>query len=488
MGDENTILAEADARHLLRRAGFGATTKQLNERDLVGLTRGQAADQLLAFEPKAYRPRGREFYIAHNKWIKKMIRWREPLQPKLVLFWHDHFATSFSKVGDINLMGDQIRLLYLQCKGNFRDLVKAINKDAAMMEFLDTARNRKEIPNENYARELMELFTLGVVDQVGNPNYLQEDIVQIARAFTGWDYDDGGVAFFRSSRHDYMADFPERGPKVVFKGAHGFPAGGASFSANGEGAPEIDTVIDILFQHKDTNGKNTVARRTARRLLEYFAYPDPPTSVIDAVVTDSGFDSTFDITALCRAIFVHDAFYETAAPAPFGPGTKKSVKWPVDYVVSTLRLLNMRLKGKDALIQGGSFTGMLDQLTNMGQVILDPPSVFGWSWETGWLSSIALQARYNFARDIVAARDSGRFRPEKVMSLQLTDPGEIVDAVTDALDVAHQITAAERDVLIDYLTDGGLNPTLDLLDEAVRNTKLHGLFALVMQSPAYQVA
>jgi uncharacterized protein (DUF1800 family) len=487
MGDENTILDEPSARHLLRRTGFGVTEKDLKRRALVGLTRGQAADLLLAFPPKYFKPRAREFYIAHNKWVKKMVRWKEPLQQKLVLFWHDHFATSFSVVDDIDQMGEQIKLLHLLCKGSLRDFVKAIGRNPAMMEMLDTARNRKAVPNENYARELMELFTLGVVDLGGNPNYTQDDIVQIARAFTGWDYDSDGVAFLRTSQHDYMAEFPERGPKVIFQNAHGFGPAGASLTADGEGAAEIDTVVDILFQHTDTAGKNTVARRTAHRLLEYFAYPGPDVAIVDAVVAASGFDVSFDVAALCRAIFVHDAFYETAAAAPFGPTTRKSVKWPIDYVVSTVRLLRMRLKGKDALVLGGSQQGMLDRLGNMGQTLMDPPDVFGWNWETDWLSSTALLARYNFARDIVAAREQSRFRPERFVSLTLTDPGEIVDAVARTLDVTHQLTGADRTVLIDYLTDGGLNPTIDLLDEGVRNTKLHGLFALVMQSPAYQV-
>ncbi len=126
-----------------------------------------------------------------------MTKTRLQLQEKLVLFWHDHFATSYAKVEDIDLMRNQNRLLRLNCKGDFSVLVKAINKDAAMMEFLDTVRNRKRNePNENYARELQELFTLGVKDLPAraDANYEQEDIVQIARAFTGWGYDGKGVA------------------------------------------------------------------------------------------------------------------------------------------------------------------------------------------------------------------------------------------------------------------------------------------------------
>jgi uncharacterized protein (DUF1800 family) len=488
MGDENTVLGRAEARHLLRRTGFGALPRDVDQIVDDGETRGAAADRLIGFKPKTVRPNGRDFPTAHNKWIKTLLKTRAPLQSKLVLFWHDHFATGISKVGDAGLMADQIQLLYQLCKGDMRALVKAISKNPAMMEFLDTVRNDKDVPNENYARELQELFTLGVEDFAGSPNYTQDDIVQIARAFTGWRYD-GRDAFLDEGDHDFAADFPERGAKVIYRSTGGFGSAGRSFTVNGEGDAEIDAVVDVIFAHRDSAGKNTVARRTAHRLLEYFAHPNPSQTVADEVVAASGFDTTFDVAALLRAILVHDAFYESMAPAPFGAGTKKSVKWPIDYVVSTLRLLGMRFKGRDLNVDGGSFRSALDQLSNMGQVLLDPPSVFGWDWETAWISSATLLARYGFARDLMSARGRGpnAFRPERLMDLDLTDPGAIVDAVTTFLGVDDQLTGAERTVLVDYLTDDGANPTLDLNDYDVRNTKLHGLFALVLQSPAYQV-
>ena len=107
---------------------------------------------------------------------------------------------------------------------------------------------------------------------------------------------------------------------------------------------EIDVVIDILFDHLDSDGMNTVARRTAFRLLECFAYASPDKTTVDEVVADSGFDLTWDIEALMRSIMVHDAFFETAAAAPFIFTTKKSVKWPIDYVVTTMRLTRMKAK------------------------------------------------------------------------------------------------------------------------------------------------
>jgi len=486
MGNANTLLTTADVRHLLRRAGQGPTPRDL--RRLEGLTRGEAADQLLAKKPKAFRPGGRDFEKMHEKWMKYLVKGSRPLQNKLALFWHDHFSVNLSTVSNTKRMGVYVRTLHAHALGNLRDFVKAINVDPAMMDFLDTRRNEKEVPNENYARELCELFTLGVSDLLGQPNYVQNDVVQIARAFTGWRIDEHDAPYLRTSQHDFMAEFPGRGPKVIFQQTGGFGPGGADFAAGGEGEQEIDAVVDVVFAHTDSEGANTVARRTTYRLLEYLCHDAPPLTAVDEIIASSGFDVTFDIAALVRAIIVHDVFWETAAPAPWGAGTPKSVKWPVDYVTSTMRLLRMKLSGRPAGIQGGAFLSILDQMERMGQTVLEPPSVFGWDWELGWISSSSLLARYNFARDLVGSRFGGaRFKPEKLMDLSLTDPGAIVDAVVEVLGIPEQVEAAEHAAWVDYLTDGGLTPTLDLFDDAVRNTKLHGLFALVMQSPAFQL-
>jgi uncharacterized protein (DUF1800 family) len=490
---ENSILTEADARHLLRRSGFGATREQIDE--IAGQTRGAAVDAMLVFKPKAFKPSGSTFEKAHAKWVKFMITTKYPLQEKLALFWHDHFATGVTKLMmmmdgrfALKIMANQIKLLHLQCKGHMPTLVKAINKDAAMIEFLDTTRNEKDIPNENYARELQELFTLGVLDSAGNPNYTQADIVQIARAFTGWHYDSGGKPHLHDYAHDYMAEFPARGPKEIFAITGQF-GGAQDFTVDGEGEPEIDTVTDIIFQHRDTDLKNTVARRTARRLLEYFAHPDPSLALVDAVVSASSFDVDFQIQPLLREIFVHDDFYSSGAPVPWSSATTSSVKWPIDLFVSTLRMLGMKLKSTEQYIAGGSFSGALDHLSNMGQIILDPPSVFGWEWETSWLSSATLLARYNLAVDVVAAPGGSKtsFRPEKFFDLSLTAPGAIVEAAADVLGVKDHLTAAEQGILEDYLTENGMMPSLDLNDFNVRNTKLIGLFGLLLQSPAYQL-
>lgn len=487
---ENTPLTLADARHLLRRTGFGATLAEAQTLLARAGTRGEAADVLIGFKPARFKPGGRFIEDIHNKWVKYMTKTRLQLQEKLVLFWHDHFATSFQTVLNVGQMQQQNRLFRINCIGDFKALVKAVNLDPAMMEFLDTVDNRRSQPNENYSRELQELFTLGVKDLDGNDNYDQDDVFQIARAFTGWDYDDRGAPDFRDSRHDYEEDYPARGPKRIFKtkGGFGNPAG-QDITANGEGPQEIDTVVDIIFQHRYGAGlRNTVADHLAYKLITYFAHPQPDHGFVHDVVDLSGFAGSWSIAALLKQIFVHDDFYLSAATAD--TGVPRSVKWPIDYAVSAVRLLRMKLKGKYQETQGGYYASVRSHLTDMGQLLFEPPSVFGWDWELAWLSSSTLLARYAFARDLIASRDGGSssFRIEKLdFDLGLTDAGDIVDQVALILGIEDQLGAAERTALINYLTDNSPASPVDLQDEDVRNRKLHGLFGLLLQSPAFQL-
>jgi len=494
MGDESTVLTAADARHLLRRTGFGAPPKDVDRILSRRETRGAAADRLLSFKPAAFQPPGKDLRLRQNNWLKYMIGAKNPLQEKLVLFWHDHFATAASKVGDVKAMAAQNRLLRKSCKGSFRTLLKEINRDPAMLEFLDTVRNRKRTPNENYARELCELFALGVKDASGNDCYQQEDVVQIARAFTGWRIEKDKPAFSERD-HDYTKDYPDRGPKVVFTQVGGFGSEGRSFASGGEGPQEIDAVVDILLAHRDSDGRSTAARRIARRLLEFFAHgafaqsTPETTAVVDEVIDASGFDASWDVSALLRAILVSDAFYATAAAAPFGSATAKSVKWPVDFVVSTLRTVGLKPKGREYYVDGGSRRSLRSHLQAMGQQLFEPPSVFGWDWEKAWITSATILARARFARDVIAARGSGgtSFRPEKLIDLSLTSPEAIVDAVLAALGQSDQVTSTQRSVLIDYVSDAGQRTSLDLEDDDTRNRKLHGLFGLLLQSPGFQL-
>jgi len=496
MGDRSTLLSAAEARHLLRRSGFGAPRDDVAR--IVGRPRGEAVDAIVGFTTRNFLPLGRTTQARRWSWVRYMLRTPTPLQEKLVLFWHDHFATGDSKVDNPRLMGRQNALLRRHCKGDFRVLLKAINQDAAMMEYLDTVRNDKLQPNENYARELLELFAVGVQDAAGHATYTQADVLQIARAFSGWSYDPYGRAEFDrdGSRHDYMAEFPERGAKIVFTSLGGFGSGGRNLAEHGEGAPEIDTVVDIVLDHRDSDGHKTAARFIAAKLIAYFALPEPKRmltaavlSFADAIIAESRFDETWSTEALLRALFAHDAFYETAVAAPFPPQSRKSVRWPSDFAITTLRLLRVRLSRRFARVAGGDYASIEHHLRNMGQHLLDPPSVFGWDWENAWLSSAALMARYRFVRDVTAAHgeSSMYFRPQLLLDVELSEPAAILEAVLEILGVPDQFSDSERNILLSYLTDGGTVATLDLNNPAVRGNKLHGLFALVLQSPACQL-
>ena len=490
MGDQNTIIDEAGLRHILRRTGFGPAAKDMKKaKKMIGATRGVAADYVLALKRKPIKAKGDNITEIHNRWVKHLTKGKSQLLDKSVLFFHDHFSVTASAVEDYpEAIKQHLELHYANALGNFKDYCKAINKNPAMMVFLNTVQNNKAIPNENYPRELCELFTLGVTDLNGVENYSQDDIVQIARAFTGWRAsEDTGLAFLDTGEHDYMVDFPSRGPKILFDNAHGFPIGGASFTTGGEGENEIDEVIDIIFSHLDSDGENTVARRTAFRLIEFFCYANPDKAIVDEVLAASGFATTWNIEQLIREIMVHDVFFETMAGQPYDANTKKSVKWPIDYMIGTMRMLKIKPKGKELELRGGSNNELMDHGENMGQIIGEPPSVFGWDWEEAWISSSTLLARYTFARDLINVKGGSKFKAKRFVDFNLTDPGDIADAITDTLGVKDQFTANERTELMEYLTDDGLNPVLNLDDDDVVNTKIHGAFALVMQSAAFQL-
>ena len=230
--------------------------------------------------------------------------------------------------------------------------MKAINKNPAMMEFLDTVRNDEDDPQRELrprAAGALHARRQGLAP--ATPNYTQDDIVQIARAFTGWRLRRHGQR--RSSTTTTTtstADFPERGPKVIYKSTGGFGAARRATSpTNGEGAAEIDTRHrHHLRAHATPTGKNTVARRIARRLLEYFAHAEPVArAFVDEVVAASGFATHLGHRArCCTRSSCTTTSTRPPAPAPYAADGKKSVKWPIDYVVSTLRLLADEAEGQ----------------------------------------------------------------------------------------------------------------------------------------------
>jgi uncharacterized protein (DUF1800 family) len=382
------------ARHLLDRAGFGASDREI--REYAALDRAQAVDRLLAGTrreavtppPEFVRapftppPRLRELSADERKafqrrlvleglelrawWLGEMLATTSPLTERMTLFWHNHFATSQQKVKLGQLMYRQNALLRREALGNFGTLLHAVAKDPAMLVYLDNARSRREAPNENFAREVMELFTLGV------GHYGEKDVKEAARAFTGWSLDrDTGAYRYRPFFHD-------GGEKTVL---------GVSGRLDG------DQVLDILLARPET------ARLIARKLWLEFVSPAPDEAVVERWA-EVFRGAHYEIKPLIRAILLSDAFW-----APQNRATL--VKSPVDLVAGTLRTFGIRPDDlRPAAVACAAF----------GQNLFSPPNVKGWPGGDAWIDSATLLGRKQFVERV--------FRGSERMSAMAATEGE----------------------------------------------------------------
>lgn len=278
-------------------------------------------------------------------WLKRMATGPFPLQEKLALFWHGHFTSGAKEEKQASPMWVQNELHRTMGAGNFRAYVKAISRDPAMLDYLNNTQNRKANPNENYARELMELFTLG------RDQYTENDIKESARAFTGWSHD-GDDYVFNKRDHD-------EGEKV-FMGQRG--------NFNG------DDIIEIILKHK------ACAPYMASRLWNYFAYE--PTDSDKEMIESLGNllrESDWELRPVIRTILTSRAFYSERAV-----GTM--IKSPIQLVIGTVRALGIEMPNTRLV---------LAQLAQMGQVPLQPPNVKGWPGGRLWINTSTLFVRYN---------------------------------------------------------------------------------------------
>ena len=283
------------------------------------------------------------------KWFWQMVNSKAALQEKMSLFWHDHFA---SKHRNPYLTQRQINILHTHALGNFKELLTAISKDAVMIAYLNNKQNKKGEPNENFARELLELFTLGI------GNYTETDIAEAARAFTGWTFDKEGNFRFNERQHDF-------GSKT-FLGKTG----------NWKG----EDIINIVLQKKQT------ARYITTKLYQYFVNPKINKTRIEAL-TDTFYRSDYNIETLMRTIFSADWFYEEENIGVL-------IKSPIEYLVSLCRTLRLQFEDDEILI--------LMQKA-LGQVLLDPPNVAGWTSNQGWIDSSTLMFRLRMAAFLFSA-------------------------------------------------------------------------------------
>ena len=362
-----------EARHLLLRTGFGATPEGVEA--LLPLDRQSAVDRLLSGmrsqpvqpppagmdeawpdrrtlrkltqeERKALRRKRREQGMALKEWwYREMLVTPSPLTERMTLFWHGHFTSSLRKVRQPALMYDQNLLFRRHALGNFAELLHAVARDPAMILYLDNQTNRAGHPNENFARELLELFTLG------EGNYSEQDVREAARAFTGWKADRRQRRFrFVRRQHD----------------------SGIKHFLGHSGRFDGDDIIDILLQQPQT------ARHLVSRLWRQFIVTPPDAATLAELADD--FRKDWELKPLVRKILLSDAFWAR-------DNRGSDIKPPVVLIVGTLRLLQLEPQKLRLLVRVGR---------QLGQDLFDPPNVKGWPRGTEWIDSNSLLARQTF--------------------------------------------------------------------------------------------
>lgn len=450
-----------NAAHLLSRAGFGG-----DERDVEKYVRyGQltAVEKLVTVKGTGAKGPGKSGSAATDPddllalrtwWAKRMIKaTTRRLQEKMCLFWHDHFASNISNVKNNLWMAKQNALFRRYGLADFKTLVFEVTRDPAMLEFLDGNRNKVGKPNENYGREVMELFVLGVNDLNGLPNYSQTDVQEIARALTGFVIQ-GDEGVFDATRHD-------NGSKTVL----GVTGNLGVVDASGNLLPPATNVIDILFAHTDSDGALAMPRFLARKLWEYFAYPNPTKARVDEL-TGPFISGGFFIRDLLRAIFLHDDFYSDEAKS-------QSVKNPCEFAFHAIRATRASTSAKT----------LPDHLGNMGMDLFDPPTVNGWNNGLAWLSSGQFLARFEFAQTLAAGRSGDlKLSPTKLFDRSATSAGPVVDELLGKLGIAAQVPPDARQALVDYF-EGATN----FYDQTVVEKKVRGAIALMLDLPEFQI-
>jgi uncharacterized protein (DUF1800 family) len=484
---------EATAAHLLNRATFSATPTEIEIARKKGLS-SMVAELVdvssydanvpppvwahprnireMRMETKAAKDQGqnfrekvREIRVKQGEnildlrrwWLERMMTGPAPLLEKMTLFWHGHFATSMQKVKDAYWMWLQNDTLRRNALGNFAALTKKMSRDPAMMIYLDLRQSRKEHPNENWARELMELFMVGI------GNYTEQDIREAARAFTGYRID-------MTTQQFRFAPFQQ-------------DLGRKTFMAK-TGAFNGDDIIDILTKQP------ACAQFIGRKLWRYFVEDDPPQQIVDAVAKRIRVHK-YEMRPVLREIFSSTEFYSDRA-------MRTQIKSPVHYIVQTSKLLETKLPSPIVA---------QNAMRQMGQILFAPPNVKGWDGGRAWISTSTLLFRYNLADYLINGdamlpmsgplrRQSAKlgFRRQAELTAQIKrdpidinriapaelrkKPRELVDLLSRRF-FQRLAPENETDVFVKYLE--ARRP--DTGDETMR-----GLVHLMMSTPQFQLA
>ena len=483
--------------HLLRRAGFGATEQEAEIWNRLGVR--ASVDKLVDYEltPNPvdggiggtarlgitsngpFNPNN-EIVDARQRWLFRMVYSERPLQEKMALFWHDHFATGYGKLaGQLggegasrafaqvpseytnqtqrevveNVPRGQLELFRDLALGNYRDLLLAVSQDVAMVGWLDGDTNIKYFPQENFARELMELFTIGV-DQ-----FTEEDVYAGARVFTGWNLKRHDLARGNDQRWDFYwsPDRHDDGEKIFSfpiyaNGSRTIPA-----RSSLEGFQDGVDLINALAAHPATGNF------LARKLYRFFVNDTGPVDeILVQRIARTYYASGYNIREVVRELLLSRDFQD---PANYWA----RYSWPVEYIV---RLF------KEVGCAGFSANQALSPLANMGQTLFEPPDVAGWSTGPSWISTATMLARMNFASTL---GDNQRF----ALRTEALNHGTTAESVLDYFlgrMTMPTLDSGSRQALLNYLN----------ADEGYSGTRIQawfkgaGLAHLIAASPEYQ--
>lgn len=446
--------------HLFRRAGFGATREELEaalaqgyEATVETLLHPEQAPDIeedLLFRSFPDFHEARKVDVAQAAWVWRLINTQRPLEEKMALFWHCLFATGNAKVENPPQMARQIATFRRHALGNFRDILLALSQDPAMLFWLDNQLNTKDVHNENYGRELLELFSMGI------GNYTEDDVKNCARAFTGWTFDDPIPAVKPYGRFPWVfafrPDVHDDGPKTFLNECGNFDG---------------EDIIDIIVRQPATG------QFLAKRLYGFFVADVPDAEAIDALAAVYH-ASHYDLRAMLRALFLSEAF---RAPRAY----YAKVKSPAEYVAGLMRLVG------DYTTPQPGFQAVSLECRYMGQDLLNPPSVEGWHTGQEWIDTGILVERVNFAAqqlgDITkpgVQRLIARLRARGPLS-----PAACVDACLELVGPL-RVRAKTHTALVTFVSAGG---ALDFThDEQAAAQRAGELLALIAATREFQMA
>jgi uncharacterized protein (DUF1800 family) len=461
------------ARHLLSRAGFGGTPQEVQQ--LVDMGLYKAVEYLVEIHERPtanleidIRPQSKglvyERYLSGEArrelqqrqrrsfrnqisdirkwWLQRMVESPRPLEEKLSLFWHDHFAVNYRDFNDPYLVYAQNQLFH-RYADQYNGLLHGIVQDPAMIRYLDNHTNRKGSGNENLGRELQELFSIGEENSVNHKKngYSEDDVREASRALTGYTYDQATGQFrFLGTRYDET--------KKTFLGKTGAWSG--------------DEVVDIILQHPAT------ANYVTKKLFEFFVHRNPNPEAIETLAHVLR-SNNYELRPMLKNLFMSEEFYSDEARA-------SHIKSPVELLVGTIKMLG---------IQQVDYGRIDSACQTAGQALFEPPNVAGWDEGKAWITSKQLLDRYNFAADLIDQRNV-----DIVASLadgrEFASADEVVDHLVQRCLVA-DIGKDKRQAMIDFL--GDLPPSTQWQEKREEiNTKLRALVVMLLGSPEFQVS